>query len=345
MCVMIVEIVTHCKLTGRNKLAKSKELTVLTGGAGFIGSCFLWKLNQKGIDNIIVVDNLDKGFKWKNLVSKKFSDYIQKEDFLGLLESGKIGRVKSIVHLGACSSTVVDDAAYFLKNNYEYSKRLAIWAETYRARFIYASSAATYGDGSSGYDDAEEKLHSLAPLNIYGYTKHLFDLWMLRNGLLKKSVGLKFFNVFGPNEYHKGEMMSVICKRFDDLKNGNPMSLFKSYHPDYGDGEQKRDFVYVKDAVEIMCYFFENKYKAGIFNLGTGNAHSWNEVAQAMFSAAGRTPDIEYVDMPHELKSRYQYFTQAKMDKLSAAGYNHKFMSLTEAVKDYSMYLKGKTYL
>ncbi|MDD2927759.1 MAG: NAD-dependent epimerase/dehydratase family protein, partial [Candidatus Omnitrophica bacterium] len=224
----------------------------LTGGAGFIGSCFLWKLNQEGIDNVIVVDNLTDSCKWKNLSGKIFQDYIQKGDFLDILESGKLPGVKAIVHLGACSSTTINDTAYFLKNNYEYSKRLAAWAEAHAARFIYASSAATYGDGSNGYDDAESTLQNLKPLNIYGYTKHLFDLWMLRRGLLKKFVGLKFFNVFGPNEYHKAEMMSVICKRFDDVKSDRPMRLFRSYHPDYRDGEQKRDFVYVKDAIEVI---------------------------------------------------------------------------------------------
>ncbi|MDD5155207.1 MAG: ADP-glyceromanno-heptose 6-epimerase, partial [Candidatus Omnitrophica bacterium] len=237
-------------------MAKKTQVIILTGGAGFIGSCFLWKLNREGINNVIVVDNLADGCKWKNLSGKKFRDYIQKGDFLDILESGKISRIKAIVHLGACSSTILDDAAYFFKNNYEYSKRLAAWAEANAARFIYASSAATYGDGSSGYDDDESKLERLNPLNIYGYTKHLFDLWMLKSGLLKKSVGFKFFNVFGPNEYHKGEMMSVICKRFADVKSGRPLRLFKSYLPGCKDGGQKRDFIYVKDAVEVMDYFF-----------------------------------------------------------------------------------------
>ncbi|MGE4357104.1 MAG: ADP-glyceromanno-heptose 6-epimerase [Candidatus Omnitrophota bacterium] len=322
-----------------------KNTIILTGGAGFIGSCFLWKLNQEGIDNIVVVDNLATGEKWKNLVGKKFIDYIQKEDFLSFLESGKFPRVETIIHLGACTSTTLNDVAYFLKNNYEYSKRLASWAETHNARFIYASSAATYGDGSNGYDDDESKLPTLRPLNIYGYSKHLFDLWMLRNRLLKKAVGLKFFNVFGPNEYHKGEMMSVICKRFDDIISGEPMRLFKSYHPDYKDGEQKRDFIYVKDAVEVMFYFFTQPNKAGIFNLGTGEAHSWNEVAEAMFSALGLKPKIEYIDMPEDIRPRYQYFTQANIDKLRSAGCKYKFTALEDAIKDYISYLKNKTYL
>lgn len=322
-----------------------KDRIILTGGAGFIGSCFLWKLNQEGIDNVIVVDNFTDGCKWQNLVGKEFIDYVQKDDFLDILESGRLPRVKTIIHLGACTSTVLNDAAYFLKNNYEYSKRLALWANAHAARFIYASSAATYGDGSNGYDDAESKLDNLKPLNIYGYSKHLFDLWMLKNGLLKKAVGFKFFNVFGPNEYHKGEMMSVICKRFDDIKSGKPMRLFKSYHPDYKDGEQKRDFIYVKDAVEAMYYFFTKPGKTGVFNLGTGKSQTWNEVAQAMFSALGEEPKIEYIEMPQEIRSKYQYFTQANVDKIRLAGYKHKFTALRDAIKDYSSYLKDKAHL
>ncbi|MCU0665508.1 MAG: ADP-glyceromanno-heptose 6-epimerase [Candidatus Omnitrophica bacterium] len=322
-----------------------REITILTGGAGFIGSCFLWKLNQQGVSDIIVVDNLDSGDKWKNLSGKKFIDYIQKNDFLDILESGKLPEIKTVVHMGACSSTILNDASYFLKNNYEYSKRLALWAFSHKAKFIYASSAATYGDGCLGYDDAEKSLSGLQPLNIYGYTKHLFDLWLLRNDLLKKAVGLKFFNVFGPNEYHKKEMMSVICKRFDELKEGKSMRLFKSYCEGYKDGEQKRDFIYVKDAVEVMYYFYKNLDKTGIYNLGTGKARSWNDVALSMFSSLGKSPKIEYIEMPPEIKGQYQYYTQAKMDKLSACGCKHKFTSLEEAIKDYTSYLDKKTYL
>jgi ADP-L-glycero-D-manno-heptose 6-epimerase len=210
---------------------------------------------------------------------------------------------------------------------------------------MYASSAATYGDGSSGYDDAENKLCNLRPLNIYGYSKHLFDLWMLKNGLLKKSVGFKFFNVFGPNEYHKAEMMSVICKRFGDAKSGKSIQLFKSCHNGYKDGQQKRDFIYVKDAVEIMHYFFTNPDKTGIFNLGSGQAHSWNDLMKALFSALGQKAGIEYVDMPEYLKPKYQYFTQAKIEKLKKAGCNYKFSLLEDSVRDYVKYLKNGEYL
>ncbi|MFA5090090.1 MAG: ADP-glyceromanno-heptose 6-epimerase [Candidatus Omnitrophota bacterium] len=325
-------------------MLKSKEVIILTGGAGFIGSCLLWKFNQEGIDSVIVVDNLDTSSKWKNLSGKHFADYIQKDDFLGILESGKLRSIKAIIHLGACSSTTLNDAAYFLKNNYEYSKRLAVWADAHTARFIYASSAATYGGGND-YDDNESKLSNLRPLNIYGYTKHLFDIWMLRSGLLKKSIGFKFFNVFGPNEYHKGEMMSIICKRFADVKSGRPVCLFKSYHPDYKDGEQKRDFIYVKDAIDVVYYFFTKPHKTGIFNLGTGCAQSWNNFAKAIFLAVGKKSKIEYIEMPSRIRNKYQYFTQANMAKLRAAGCRHKFMSLEKAVKDYAVYLDNGSYL
>ncbi|MFA5410760.1 MAG: ADP-glyceromanno-heptose 6-epimerase [Candidatus Omnitrophota bacterium] len=326
-------------------MAKKAEVIILTGGAGFIGSCFLWRLNQEGIENVIVVDNLADTCKWKNLAGKKFIDYIRKEDFLDILESGKIRRVRRVVHLGACSSTVLNDAAYFLKNNYEYSKRLAAWAERHRVKFIYASSAATYGDGNNGYDDAESKLPGLRPLNIYGYSKHLFDLWMWKRGLLKKATGFKFFNVFGPNEYHKGEMMSVICRHFAEIKSGKPLRLFKSYRPEYRDGEQKRDFIYVKDAVKAVIYFFNRPDKAGLFNLGTGMARSWNDLARAAFSALDKEPKIEYVGMPAEIMDKYQYFTQAHTGKLNNSGCPCEFMTLEDSVKDYSTYLKAGGYL
>lgn len=320
-------------------------MIILTGGAGFIGSCFLWKLNQEGVSDIIVVDNLDSPEKKKNLLGKSYVDYIEKEDFLGILDSGKIAGIKKIIHMGACSSTILNDPLYFLKNNYEYSKRLALWAFNHKAQFIYASSAATYGDGLAGYDDADEITPALKPLNMYGYSKQLFDLWLLEHGLIKKAAGLKFFNVFGPNEYHKEEMMSIICKRFDDLKSGKPMRLFKSYRSDYKDGEQKRDFIYVKDAIEVIYYFYKNPQKCGIYNLGTGIARSWNDLAKAMFSALEIKPVIEYVEMPDKIKGQYQYYTQAKMDKLRACGCEHQFASLEDSVKDYSKYLKTKAHL
>ncbi|MDD5634248.1 MAG: ADP-glyceromanno-heptose 6-epimerase [Candidatus Omnitrophica bacterium] len=320
-------------------------MIILTGGAGFIGSAFLWKLNKEGITDVLVVDNFDNSEKWKNLVGKKFKDYIDKNDFIKLVQEHKLPSQKAVIHMGACSSTIITDCAYFMKNNYEYSKILAEWALNNKAYFLYASSAATYGDGTRGYSDRDNDTMKLEPLNMYGYSKHLFDLWVLSNKLADKVVGLKFFNVFGPNEYHKGEMRSVICKSYPVVRDESRMRLFKSYVSEYADGEQKRDFVYVKDAVEVMYFFLSNPRKSGIFNLGTGMARSWNDLAGAIFLAMGKRPVIEYMDMPQNLLGKYQYFTQADLSKLRASGCDHKFQSLEESVKDYISYLEKGEYL
>ncbi len=320
-------------------------MIILTGGAGFIGSCFLRKLNEAGIDDIIVVDHLDDSEKWKNLIGKRFRDYVQKDDFLRMVEEHKLPKPAFVIHMGACSSTTLTDADYYVKNNYEYSKILAEWTLAQKAPFLYASSAATYGDGSFGYSDSDENARRLRPLNMYGYSKHLFDLWVLNNGLAGKVTGLKFFNVFGPNEYHKEDMRSVICKAFPRVRDEGRISLFKSYREDYADGEQKRDFIYVKDAVEVMYYFFCNSKKTGIFNLGTGQARSWNDIARAMFTPVEKKPVIEYIDMPETLRKKYQYFTQADMSKLREAGCEFKFRVLENAVRDYVGYLKSGEYL
>jgi ADP-L-glycero-D-manno-heptose 6-epimerase len=320
-------------------------MIVLTGGAGFIGSCFLAKLNSRGIEDIIIVDNLDESKKWRNLLGKKFYDYIPKDKFLDQLESSRLPVPEHIIHLGACSSTLVLDNDYLMRNNYEYSRRLGSWAFRHKVPFIYASSAATYGDGSCGYDDSDQNTLCLKPLNPYGCSKHLFDTWLLKSGNISSAVGLKFFNVFGPNEYHKAEMMSVICRRFDEVKGGAPLSLFKSYSPQYQDGQQKRDFIYVKDAVEVIYYFFTHPQISGIYNLGTGLARSWNDLAQALFSALGMKPSIKYIEMPEGLRDKYQYFTQADISKLRFCGCRHQFMTLEESVKDYVSYLDSKTYI
>jgi ADP-L-glycero-D-manno-heptose 6-epimerase len=320
-------------------------MIILTGGAGFIGSCFLWRLNKEGIDDVIIVDNLNVTTKRLNLSGKQYKDYIHKDEFLQLIENNKFPRPKFVIHMGACSSTVLADEDYYIKNNYEYSKALARWSFLNRTPFMYASSAATYGDGKLGYDDSNEAAHKLKPLNYYGYYKYLFDLWILDNGYEEKATGLKFFNVFGPNEYHKGEMRSVVCKRFPEVRDKGRISLFRSYRDDYKDGEQKRDFIYIKDAVEVMYYFFVNPHKTGIFNLGTGKARSWNELAYAMFAALGKEPKIEYIDMPDYLKEKYQYFTQAKIEKLRRAGCNFEFQSLKDSIKDYIPYLQQGTFL
>jgi ADP-L-glycero-D-manno-heptose 6-epimerase len=318
---------------------------LLTGGAGFIGSCILWKLNREGLDDVLVVDELGKSDKWKNLVNKKFSDYMEKDDLPALLEQNKIGKFDLVIHMGACSSTTGQDATYYAKNNYEYTRKLAEYCLANKAKFLYASSAATYGDGETGFSDDDKITPSLKPLNMYGYSKHMFDLWVLKNGYDKKFTGFKFFNVYGPNEYHKQDMMSLICKRFENVVKDKKIGLFKSYHPDYKDGGQQRDFIYVKDAIEIVYYFVENKNKAGIFNVGTGNASSWNDIAEALFSALNIPLNIEYIDMPDILKDKYQYFTQAETSKLRKSGYEKEFTPLKDAVKDYTTYLKDKSYL
>ena len=318
---------------------------IITGGAGFIGSALLWKLNKEGIDNIIVVDQLGCGNKWKNLVKKRFSDYIEKNDFLKHIEENKFSKFDIIIHLGACSSTTGADASYYAKNNYEYTRKLAEYSVIKNIKFIYASSAATYGDGELGFSDADDISLNLKPLNMYGYSKQMFDLWVLRNNLESKFTGFKFFNVYGPNEYHKADMRSLLCKKFDDVAKDKKITLFKSYIKDYKDGEQKRDFIYIKDAVDAMFHFIEHKHKAGIFNLGTGKAHSWNELVEAMFLAMNIPLKIEYINMPEVLRDKYQYFTQAEMTKMRKAGYKKEFTPLNDAIKDYVSYLKDKSYL
>ncbi|MDD5020285.1 MAG: ADP-glyceromanno-heptose 6-epimerase, partial [Candidatus Omnitrophica bacterium] len=259
-------------------------MIIVTGAAGFIGSCFLEKLNREGIDDIVAVDRLDDSDKWRGLANKRIQDYLDKDELLDRIRSNRLPRVRQIVHMGACSSTTCTDARYVMDNNYAYSRELAQGAFRRKVPFLYASSAATYGDGERGFDDDPALLTSLRPLNIYGYSKHLFDLWIRANGHARRATGLKFFNVFGPNEYHKGEMASVLCRRFDEIAAGGEFRLFKSYRTGYKDGEQKRDFIYVKDAVEAMFFFVVHPDKTGLFNLGTGEARSWNDLAKALFA-------------------------------------------------------------
>lgn len=314
---------------------------ILTGAAGFIGSAYLTKLNQSSISEVILVDEELNEKKEKNLTAKKYSDFIEKNRFIEEVKKGSLGNdFQAVVHMGACSSTTLDDAEYFKKNNTEYTKTLAEWSFKHDIRFIYASSAATYGDGSFGYSDEDENTLRLKPLNLYGLSKHKFDLWLLNNKLQDKCVGLKFFNVFGPNEYHKGTMASVLCRSFSQVVKEKKIRLFKSANPDYADGEQKRDFIYVKDAVEVMHFFFLNPDKNGIFNVGTGKAQSWNDLSRALFLALDLPLKIEYFEMPENLKEKYQYFTQAELAKLRNSGYSKDFMPLEESVKDYVSYLK-----
>ncbi len=323
-------------------------MIVITGGAGFIGSAVVWKLNEQGFDDIIVVDNLGTSDKWKNLVNRRFADYLDKEDFLELvLDDALPFDVDAIVHMGACSSTTERDANYLIENNYRYTAQLAGWATERGIRFIYASSAATYGDGLLGFSDADSLTPQLRPINMYGYSKQLFDLWAFRNGLEQKIAGIKFFNVFGPNEYHKGDMRSVIHKSFEQIRDTGKVSLFKSHRADFKDGEQKRDFIYVKDCVDVIWWLLENREVTGLFNLGTGHARSWNDLVGAVFSAMGIGVQIDYVDMPVEIRDQYQYFTEAKMEKIRSFRCPVEAMSLEDAVADYvKVYLeKGLIHL
>ncbi|WP_028573859.1 ADP-glyceromanno-heptose 6-epimerase [Desulfonatronovibrio hydrogenovorans] len=308
---------------------------IVTGGAGFIGSGFVYRLNQMGLDDILIVDNLGSTEKWKNLVNLRYRDYIHKDEFLAKLEKGFFPYVESVIHMGACSSTTEKDADYLMSNNFHYSKRLARFCRESSARFIYASSAATYGDGELGFNDDHATMTDLRPLNMYGYSKQLFDLWVKRKGLLDHVVGLKFFNVFGPNEYHKEDMQSVVRKAYFQIKETGRVRLFKSYHPQFGHGEQKRDFVYLKDCLEVMAWFLEKKDVNGIFNLGYGRARTWNDLAKAVFQAMDLEPEIEYMDMPETLRGKYQYYTCAPMDKLEQAGCPVAFHSLEDGVRDY----------
>jgi ADP-L-glycero-D-manno-heptose 6-epimerase len=322
-------------------------MIIVTGGAGFIGSALIAELNRRQISDILVVDELGADQKWKNLRNLSFTDYVEKDDFLDMVIEDKLDSPIDVVfHLGACSDTTETNASYLVKNNYEYSKLLAQWATDADIRFIYASSAATYGDGSAGFSDDEEKIEALRPLNMYGYSKHLFDMWARRAGLLSKIVGLKYFNVFGPNEYHKGDMMSFVVKAFEQIKTTGKVRLFKSYRPEYADGEQVRDFLYVKDAVNMTLFFFDNPYINGIFNIGTGETRTWNDLVIAVFVGMGRKPNIEYIEMPASIRSQYQYFTQADLSKLRRAGYSKQTTPLEDAIRDYIQnYLEKDLYL
>ena len=311
-------------------------MIVVTGGAGFIGSAFVAKLNDEGIDDIVVVDELGTDDKWRNLVKRRYDDYLDKEAFLAMVADDCVPfPVEAVVHMGACSSTTERDAGYLMENNYHYSCSLAEWAKKHAVRFIYASSAATYGNGSRGFSDDDEMTRALRPINMYGYSKQLFDLWVLRRGLIGSVAGIKFFNVFGPNEYHKGDMTSVIFKAFQQIRETGRVRLFKSYKAEYEDGGQKRDFVSVKDCVDCLWWLMNNRQVNGIFNLGTGQARTWNDLIRAVFAALDLAPAIDYIEMPEEIRGQYQYFTEARMEKLRAAGCPVAFRPLEDSVGDY----------
>jgi ADP-L-glycero-D-manno-heptose 6-epimerase len=312
---------------------------LVTGGAGFIGSNLVARLNEAGHGDIAVCDYLGAEGKWRNLQKRRLADFVAPADLAGWLTGRKL---EAVFHMGAISETTATDGDLVIDTNFRLPLRLLDWCAATRTPFIYASSAATYGDGEAGFadDNSLEALTRLKPMNLYGWSKHLFDLAVIertRNGgpLPAQWAGLKFFNVFGPNEYHKGEMMSLVAKRFEDAKAGTPVRLFKSHRDGIADGEQRRDFIYVDDTVAVMLWLLEHPRVSGIFNVGTGVASSFKDMITALFAALGRGPDIEYIEMPLAIRNSYQYFTQASVDHLRQAGYSKPFTPIAAAVKTY----------
>ncbi|MBE6380525.1 MAG: ADP-glyceromanno-heptose 6-epimerase [Lentisphaerae bacterium] len=311
---------------------------IVTGGAGLIGSAVVWQWNRNGIDDILIVDHLGESDKWKNLRALRYNDYLEKDQFFQMLADGVFDHapIEGIMHLGACSSTTERDATYLIHNNFQYTVKLAEFAVKRNIRMIYASSCATYGDGSLGYKDDEDAIEQLRPLNMYGYSKQMFDLYAKRRGWLKHLVGCKFSNVYGPNEFHKAGMRSVVLRAYEQISATGKMGLFKSYNPEYADGEFKRDFLYVKDAVKMLWHLAcVNTASCGLYNIGSGRAETWNSLARAAFDALGKPCNIEYIEMPEHLRDRYQYYTCSEMDKLHAAGYTEEAASLADSVRDY----------
>ena len=317
---------------------------IVTGGAGFIGSAVVWRLNREDIDDILIVDNLGDADKWKNLVGLRYREYLHRDEFLRRIQRGEApDQAEAVIHMGACSSTTERDADFLMANNVRYAQAVCRYALDCGARFIQASSAATYGDGGQGFADDPADLLRLKPLTMYGYSKHLFDLWALRENLLKRIACLKFFNVYGPNEYHKGDMRSMVCKAVEQIQAGKGLHLFRSGRPEYADGGQMRDFIYVKDCVDIIWWLLANPEENGILNAGSGAARTWNDLAKAVFAAMGLPADVEYVDMPEALRDTYQYFTQADMGWLKQRNCPVNFHSLEDGVRDYVRnYLLGK---
>ncbi len=307
---------------------------IVTGGAGFIGSCVVRTLNDAGIEDIVIVDNIASTDKWMNMRNKKYLKYVNKNEFLSELPTYE--NVQAIIHMGACSSTTERDFDYLWNNNFEFTKSLWNYCAEKQISFIYASSAATYGDGKQGFDDRMD-IDLLRPLNGYGYSKQLFDQWVKHQASVfpKQHVGLKFFNVYGPNEYYKGSMASMIFHGFNQIKESGEIRLFKSCNLNYEDGGQLRDFVYVKDICSVIQWLLENPNVSGLFNVGTGRAQSFRELAEATFHAIDMEPNIRYIDMPEHLKNKYQYYTKAEMSKLREAGYDKPFMDLEAGAKDY----------
>ncbi|MEM8911826.1 MAG: ADP-glyceromanno-heptose 6-epimerase [Planctomycetota bacterium] len=308
---------------------------LVTGGAGFIGSALVWALNQRGFEDIIVTDVLGRDDKWKNLVPLRFQDYLESDQLFDQLDSPRLADIGTIFHLGAQSATTEQDARYLALNNYDYTRRLAEWSIRHERRFVYASSAATYGDGSQGMKDDVAELDRLRPLNMYGYSKHLFDKHARSKGWLDRIVGLKYFNVFGPNEAHKGSMRSVVHKSFEQIRDSGRVKLFRSHHPDYRDGEQMRDFLYVKDAVEMTIHLADTPGANGLYNLGSGQAQTWKDLVEPVFTTLNLPIQIDFIDMPESIREKYQYYTCADTARLRETGWPGNAWRLAEAVRDY----------
>lgn len=308
---------------------------VVTGAAGFIGSCMASYLNQQGFENLILVDEFDDEEKELNLLHKKFIVRVEREDFFDWVQREK-PEVGFVFHLGARTDTTEFDYSVHQHLNVEYSQKIWNYCTMNNIPLVYASSAATYGEGELGYNDSHEIIEQLHPLNPYGISKNEFDKWVLHQEAHPPFwAGLKFFNVYGPNEYHKARMASVIFHSFNQIKQNGKVKLFRSHKAGYEDGEQLRDFVYVKDVIEVCYWLMENKPASAIYNLGTGTARSFNDLVKATFSGLDMPPNIEFIDMPEDIRDKYQYFTEAAMDKLKAAGYSKEFYSLEKGVDDY----------
>ena len=314
---------------------QNNDLILVTGAAGFIGSALVWELNRRGFERIIITDVLGTDEKWRNLVPLRFENYFDASELLGSLESTALQDVRWIFHLGACSATTEKDASYLMENNFHYTRRLAEWALQGGRRMVYASSAATYGDGSAGMEDGHKHLERYRPLNMYGYSKHLLDLYAKRHGWLDRLVGLKYFNIFGPNEDHKGDMRSVVHKAYAQILNTGSVELFKSHHPDFRDGEQQRDFLYVKDAVNATIHLATEPQAAGIFNIGSGIASTWIDLVSPIFHALDLPVSIQFIDMPEALRGKYQYRTLADTSRLKSCGWAGPEFTLDAAVSDY----------
>jgi ADP-L-glycero-D-manno-heptose 6-epimerase len=312
---------------------------LVTGGAGFIGSNVVAALNEAGRTDVVVNDHLGAQQKWRNLAKRQIADFVQPKDLVNWLTGRKL---EAVIHLGAISDTMATDADAMVQTNFVLSLKLLDWCTTFRTPFIYASSAATYGDGALGFNDdwSVASLKRLAPMNLYGWSKHLFDLAVVDRfekgeNLPPRWAGLKLFNVFGPNEYHKGAMASVLARVFDRARAGNAVRLFKSHRQGIADGDQRRDFIFVDDAVAVVLWLLQGPGACGIYNVGTGKARSFSDMIVAMFQALGRAANIEYIDMPAGIRDSYQYFTQSEVANLRKAGYNAPFTPLEQAVKRY----------